>query len=431
VRAPWRAGSILVACLATITALTGPADATRTSASYGLSPTLKLTTLRVTKGPQEVRILKLAQGAVPDISLGGQRFPLQMKTSAMSAAAGALAGVNGDFGTDADQPVHTLMVDGELWTSGLLKGNALAWSNDGDTAYIGSPDLHVKAVEGRTRLFRIDSWNALQDSTTVSAYTSRGGTLARPPGLASPSAGDPSWCAARLEPKNKPSWHGSKQTSIFRRYQVVEQPEPCPQTPMSIGTTPGEVVLVAEHANGGGTNPVMAMTPGDQLRIFWKLKGWPHTTDVMGGAQILVDAGKNVAPGYHSGADHILDYNPRTAVGISAGCSDADLATSCAFRLVTVDGRQLTTNWSRGVRLPFVANELIHLGSWEGLNLDGGGSTTMWVRDTNPAYCQLFPAVGGCVVQRPASSASGGERSIRSAIVVLPGADPGTPRGLQ
>jgi hypothetical protein len=55
----------------------------------------------------------------------------------------------------------------------------------------------------------------------------------------------------------------------------------------------------------------------------------------------------------------------------------------------------------------------------------------MWVRDTNPSYCQLYPVVGGCVVERPASSASGGERSIRSAIVVLPGEDPGTPQGLK
>ena len=116
---------------------------------------------------------------------------------------------------------------------------------------------------------------------------------------------------------------------------------------------------------------------------------------------------------------------------ITVGCSDGDPATGCAFRLVTIDGRQATTNWSRGVRLPFVANELISLGSWEGMNLDGGGSTTMWVRDTNPSYCQIYPVVGGCVVQRPASSASGGERSIRSAIVVLPGEDPGTPQGLK
>jgi hypothetical protein len=91
-RRPWLVGSVAIACLATVAALMGPAGATRTSGSYVLSPTLKLTTLRLTKGPQEIRILKTAPGAVPDISPGGQRFPLQMKTSAMSGGGGVARG---------------------------------------------------------------------------------------------------------------------------------------------------------------------------------------------------------------------------------------------------------------------------------------------------------------------------------------------------
>ena len=54
----------------------------------------------------------------------------------------------------------------------------------------------------------------------------------------------------------------------------------------------------------------------------------------------------------------------------------------------------------------------------------------MWVKQQGP-YCQLFPVVGGCVVNRPATSSSGGERSIRAALVALPGADAGTPPGLR
>ena len=150
----------------------------------------------------------------------------------------------------------------------------------------------------------------------------------------------------------------------------------------------------------------------------------------MGGAQILVRDGQNVAPGWHSGASHILDYNPRTSVGITAGCSDRDPLTPCEMQLITVDGRQTSTNWSKGVRLPTLGKWLINAGAWQAMNLDGGGSTTMWVQQQDPTYCQIYPVVGGCVVNRPITSSTGGERSIRTAIVALPGADPGTPPGL-
>ena len=421
-------GLIAIACLAIATAMMSPATASKTRATFPLSPTVTLKTIRLDKGPQEVRLLKLGVGTVPDIQPASAQFPLRAKVSTMSAAAGALAGVNSDFGTEQDQPVHTLMIDGELWTTGLLPGSAIAWSNDGSQAYLGKPDVRIGFTSHRKRT-PVASWNALQGATTVSAYTARGGSLARPPGTASPVATDPAWCAARLEPLTDLKWNGAAHAAIVRSYSVVEQPEPTPRTPLAIGTKPGAVVLAAGYASGA-TNRVMALAVGDRVRISWKLVGWPNTIDVMGGSQILVQDGVNVAPAYHSGSPTVLNYNPRTAVGITAGCSDTDPVTGCAMDLITVDGRQTSSGWSQGVRLPALANLLIHAGAWDALNLDGGGSTTMWVKQQGP-YCQLFPVVGGCVVNRPATSSSGGERSIRTALVALPGADMGTPPGLR
>jgi hypothetical protein len=116
---------------------------------------------------------------------------------------------------------------------------------------------------------------------------------------------------------------------------------------------------------------------------------------------VLVDNGENVAPPWHDGADHILNFNPRTALGITRGCSDTYKATSCRLILMTIDGRQTTTAWSEGVRLPALANALMNAGAWMGLNMDGGGSTSMWLRPTTPAYCESFPSVGGCLMNRP------------------------------
>jgi hypothetical protein len=63
------------------------------------------------------------------------------------------------------------------------------------------------------------------------------------------------------------------------------------------------------------------------------------------------------------------------------------------------------------------------------VNLDGGGSTAMWVRKRD-SYCESTPSAGGCLVNRPFGS-SQEERATRAAIVVLPRADDGTPASLR
>src|SRR5262245_32635161 len=104
--------------LVALVALVTPAIAgTRTSASWHLTSHLSLKKVRDSKGPQQIRILSLKPGAnVPDIAPATGQYPMWGLTSSMSAHSGAIAGVNGDFGTSRGQPQHTLMIDGELWT---------------------------------------------------------------------------------------------------------------------------------------------------------------------------------------------------------------------------------------------------------------------------------------------------------------------------
>jgi hypothetical protein len=257
-----------------VVAAAGPVLGATTSATYTLSPTVKLKTQRMDTGPEEVRVLKLAPGSFPDIQPARASFPLTAKTSAMGVAAGALGAVNGDFGTKQDQPIHTLMIDGELWTTGLHAGVAMAWSADGTQAYVGAPDLRIAATKGTTKLFSIASWNANQSAGAVSAYTSRGGTLAKPPGKASPTSSDPHWCAASLVPTNGLGWGSSTHEAIVRQYTVATQPEPCPQTPLALSSTAGAVV-VAQRFTSGTPNAVQSLTVGDTLKISWKFVGWP------------------------------------------------------------------------------------------------------------------------------------------------------------
>ena len=421
--------------LATILALgamiTPALAGSRSASTFKIGTGLNLKTVRDSKGPEEIRVLTVAAGqAVPDIAPATQQYPMWALTSTMSANIGAIAGVNGDFGTGRGQPKHALMIDGELWTSGQSGGNAIGWSANGKVAFIGHPKLKIGGHDlTNPSDFLIADWNVgAPKAGKIAGYTARGGSVTKPPGSMNPEATDPHWCAARLVPAHPIAWNGSRETSLVRRYTVEAQPEPCPKTPLGFGSHSGAVV-VAVKASVRRAAKITGLKVNDSVKINWTIKGWPHVTDVMGAQHMLVKKGNNVAPGYSSGDDYIFNYNPRTAMGISKGCSDSDGATNCRLFLITIDGRQASTNWSKGVRMPFLAGELIRAGAWKAVNLDGGGSTTMWVKRRNSRYCESAPNVGGCLANRP--SPSTGERATRSAIVVLPTTDTGTPNQIR
>ncbi len=427
-----RGRTAIAGCLILAVALVTPAIAgTRTASTFHLTTRLALRKVRDSAGPQQIRVLTLSPGAnVPDIAPATQQYPMWGLTSTMSANAGAVAGINGDFGTGQGQPTHTLMIDGELWTTGQSGGDAVAWSANGKTAYIGHPSLKILAKDlDRTNGFFVQGWNRGSPlGGSIQGYTSRGGTVTQPPGKMHPQATDPHYCAARLVPTAPIGWNGKARTSIVRRYKVDTQPEPCPKTPLGLAGVKGAVV-VASKATSPAASKILALRPGDHIRISWTFKGWRGVTDVMGASEMLVKKGNNVAPGYNPGDNYILNYNPRTAVGITKGCSDVDASTTCRMIFMTIDGRQGSSGWSKGVRLPYLAGEMIRAGAYRAVNLDGGGSTTMWAKKKVSAYCESSPSAGGCLVQRP--SPSTGERATRSAIVVLPSADAGTPSGLR
>jgi hypothetical protein len=209
---------------------------------------------------------------------------------------------------------------------------------------------------------------------------------------------------------------------------VTVQKEPCPRTRLPVGQKAHAVVL-ASRFRPKIRNKIKRLDVGDTVKIKTTFKGWPGATDVMGGQQMLVEKGTNIAPGYKPGDPHVLDYNPRTAAGITKGCSDTDRTTACKLILMTVDGRQSSTNWSMGVRLPMLGKLLLEQGAWMAVNLDGGGSTTTWVRQKD-TYCESKPSVGGCLVNRPFGTQQQ-ERATRAAIVILPSADGGTPATLR
>ncbi len=116
----------------------------------------------------------------------------------------------------------------------------------------------------------------------------------------------------------------------------------------------------------------------------------------IGGLPRIIRDGQNVVSQTYQqeGASSSFTYSrhPRTAVGFSKD--------SAKIYFVTVDGRQAS---SVGMTLDELANFMLTLGVWNGVNLDGGGSTTMVVR--------------GKVVNSPSDVT--GERSVSNAIIIV------------
>jgi exopolysaccharide biosynthesis protein len=122
-----------------------------------------------------------------------------------------------------------------------------------------------------------------------------------------------------------------------------------------------------------------------------------HPLEAVGGQPVIVRDGAVSREARDTGAFAVTRH-PRTAVGIT---------TDGRLLLVVVDGRQAPR--SVGMSLATLADLLLMLGARDALNLDGGGSTTMVVRE---------PAGSGLrIVNIPSDSA--GERPVGDALAVV------------
>ncbi len=135
---------------------------------------------------------------------------------------------------------------------------------------------------------------------------------------------------------------------------------------------------------------------GDTIKLVLQLS--PITSSIkelIGGVPRIVRDGNRAVE--YSAEDiaqsFCTDRHPRTAVGFSQD--------STKIYFFTVDGRQ--SGYSVGMSLYELANYMLEWNVYQGVNLDGGGSTTMYVR--------------GKVVNSP--SDSGGERAVANALLVV------------
>lgn len=134
---------------------------------------------------------------------------------------------------------------------------------------------------------------------------------------------------------------------------------------------------------------------GDTVTIFLGLNLAPaKVKEQVGGSPRLVMNGRNYFQEAYAqeGGASPFTREPRTGAGFSADSSK--------LILITVDGRQ--GNLSVGMTLNELADFMVQVGVGHGINLDGGGSTTMVVRDV--------------IMNSPSD---GGERSVSNSLLVF------------
>lgn len=148
---------------------------------------------------------------------------------------------------------------------------------------------------------------------------------------------------------------------------------------------------VVSHANANGLgHPALLLNLKRQARIACALESdlrgsddvVAGISDPQSGGCLLVEKGENHGA---NAPERLRARHPRTAAGVTRDGRE--------LILVVVDGRQ--PGWSIGMTLEELGALLLRLGAHDGINLDGGGSSSF-----------LFhPAKGAAVENRPSDGA--------------------------
>ena len=345
---------------------------------------VRLIRMRDRRGPNRIRVLRLSPASpfTLDMELANDVIPGHETTSSMAARNGAVAAINGDYtllpaDRYAGRPVHMFAQNSELLTSPLVYGRNFAMTPDEQSFFFGHPKDRMWLTQSETaEVWNIEAWNEAPVAFgEFSIFTMAGGYTYKPPRNA---------CSSRLLPTGAPALR-LDQTSVSQTFTVSVTR--CASRRLS---RQGGVVIAAPWGSTEGTQIQTGLVPGESLTLDWTT-GWPGVNETIGGNPTLLEDGVQTI-GECPTTSAFCGRNPRTGIGIDG---------RGRVLLVTVDGRQTK---SVGMNLYEFADLFRYLGATSALNLDGGGSTTMWVR--------------GQIVNRVSDP---NERPVGSSILIVPG----------
>ena len=355
-----------------------------------LAPGVKYKAIVDSAYPVHMYVLKFRPGtkATLDGVLSNSPISAPRTTSDMGSSAGALAAVNGDLNDWPGRPTHQYVSNGMVVQTGDRPGYSFAYRQDEKGATIGRFPLRITATHG-TSSFPVVSWNEEAPRTDqVVGYSWYGGKANHP---------SPDQCSVRLVSPTAMRWN-PKKVGTGRDYTVDVMR--CSTTVgMSVGSA--NAVVLSAKLVGAGAQWIQSLKVGSTVHVGWSNDS-PDAMDIVSGSALILQHG--VIQYDPACKADLCRRNPRTAVGIMKNGK---------VILLVVDGR---TSVSIGYTLYQLAKEMKDLGAVSAVNLDGGGSSTMWIR-------------GLGVVNHPTDST--GERPVSNAIVILPHHDWIEPRPLR
>ncbi|NLJ79620.1 MAG: phosphodiester glycosidase family protein [Firmicutes bacterium] len=249
----------------------------------------------------------------------------------------AIAAVNGAFFASSGLPLGVFMIDGELISEPYAKRTALGLGPR--LAVMDHLDLEAKILFEEGSL-EITGLNRPRGENDLILYTPFYGKTTRT------------------------NEFGLELTVIEGQVTALQK---------GASEIPSAGVVLSGH--GLSKRVLETLDVGDQIQIITELDPkWDDlgVQQIIGGGPRLVKNGEIFLTGKEEKFqnDVLVGRAPRTALGITA---DGKLL------LVTVNGRK--PNISVGMSLEELADLLLELGAVEAMNLDGGGSTTMVIRD--------------------------------------------------
>ena len=298
--------------------------------------------------------------------------------SEMAARHGALAAINAGFFLPNGDPAGLLKLNGRLISDTTRPRGAVGIAEGGGKVRLlfdrvtATISLAIRHSFGRKTIVPIDGVDTTRARGKLMLFT-------------------PAYHADTDSAKGGLEW-----TASGRPTRIVRGPLDGGKTPIP----PDGFVL-----SYGGLSPptsLRGIKPGarvDLLSNYVPISGgveaWGGATDIIGGWGLLARGGTYItdwsseqfSPGFAE------TRHPRTMIGVAEGG---------AIWLVTIDGRQ--PKLSSGMSLKELQSLARRLRLVDALNLDGGGSTTMWVT--------------GKIVNSPSDAA--GPRKVSDALLVFP-----------
>ena len=372
-----------------------------------VAPGVERLTLGRDKPPLRVHVARIAPDAAVSLravlsndAVAGPD-PSVERTSSMCQRVHCLLAVNGDFAGGDNQPLGGLLTGGELLRTPSSSQLQLSVGKDG-TLSAGELGWSGTLVPTDLAPLTLAGVNVAAAADGLTLYTAAYGPALPTPGPATVVASATSsrsgaWCVGQ-----------TTMVEITRPLRAAGRRRPSP-IPADGGVLVGRGPA-AEELRGLWSR---VQTGQVSSRALLRLDTEAGVAESLGGSPILIRDG---ARWFADAAnDFTRGRQPRTLVGWNPAGEKL---------LVTVDGRQPET--SVGMSLAEAADLLLALGATDGINLDGGGSTTFVAGGTvvnTPSDVAVRRGDGEAIqhLASPGEEVIGHvERPVTSALAVVP-----------